>query len=67
VGGPKKKGQAQVVRELLEKMEQQLGGEQLKLTLADYIRLVQLRRELEEEEPREIKVTWETVESGDES
>lgn len=29
-----------------------------KVTLGDYIRLVQLEKTLEEDEPREIKVTW---------
>ena len=32
--------------------------QRVKATLGDYIRLVQLRRELGDEEPREIKVTW---------
>jgi len=35
-----------------------LGGEDVKATLGDYIRLVQLQQELEEEEPKDIKVTW---------
>jgi hypothetical protein len=30
----------------------------VKATLGDYIRLVQLQKELEEEEPGEITVTW---------
>lgn len=30
----------------------------MKASLGDYIRLVQLRKELEEDEVREIKVTW---------
>lgn len=43
---------------LLKQMEEKLGNQDVKVTLADYIRLVQLRNELEEEEPREIRVTW---------
>ncbi|MEI9814983.1 MAG: hypothetical protein WDO18_21100 [Acidobacteriota bacterium] len=39
-------------------MEKRLAGDDVKVTLADYIRLVQLRKELNEDEPREIKVTW---------
>ena len=53
-----KKSQARVVKQLLEKMEAKLGGRNVKATLGDYIRLMQLQRELEEEEPKEIKVTW---------
>ncbi|HSP68869.1 MAG TPA: hypothetical protein VLN48_14175 [Bryobacteraceae bacterium] len=45
-------------------MEKKLGGEDVKATLADYIRLVQLQQELEEEEPKDITVTW--VEPGSE-
>jgi hypothetical protein len=47
------------IRELLAKIEQRLDLEKSKVTLADFIRLTQLERELEEEEqPREIIVTW---------
>jgi hypothetical protein len=52
------RSQADIVRELLETVEKKLGGPEVKATLADYIRLVQLRKELEEDEPREIRVTW---------
>ncbi|MFM2124567.1 MAG: hypothetical protein RL328_1018 [Acidobacteriota bacterium] len=54
----KKNGQAEVVRQLLEGIEKKLQEQDLKVTLADYIRLVQLKKELEGEEPREIRVTW---------
>lgn len=54
-----RKRQAQVVSTLLKKLEQKLSDDELRATLGDYIRLVQLRKELEDdEEPREIKVTW---------
>jgi hypothetical protein len=46
------------VKQLLEKMEEKLGGKEVKASLADYIRLLQLHRELEEEDATEIKVTW---------
>ena len=46
------------MEELIEKVEQKLGEGDVKATLGDYIRLVQLQRELEEEEPREIAVKW---------
>ena len=49
---------AQVVEELIEKVERNLAKDDAKATLGDYIRLVQLQKELEEDEPREIKVTW---------
>jgi hypothetical protein len=47
------------IAELLEKIEAQLDVGKMKITLADFIRLTQLERELEQEEqPREIIVTW---------
>lgn len=55
---PAQKKQAEVVGELIEKVEQKLGEGEVKATLGDYIRLVQLRKELEEEEPKEIEVRW---------
>ena len=52
------KRQARVVNKLLKKVEQKLSDEEVKATLGDYIRLVQLQKDLEEDQPREIKVTW---------
>ena len=54
----KKSGQADVVNRLLAGMEKRLVEADLKLTLADYIRLVQLKKEMDGDEPREIRVTW---------
>jgi hypothetical protein len=48
---------AKVVSKLLKQVESNLSKE-VKASLGDYIRLVQLQRELEEDEVREIKVTW---------
>lgn len=50
--------QKTVVRRILKRVEDRLTKEGVKATLGDYIRLVQLEKELEENEPREIKVTW---------
>lgn len=58
---PKKapKSRRQLVRELLEKIEDEFNVKETKVTLADFIRLTQLERELEEEEqPQEIIITW---------
>ena len=49
----------QRITKLLIEIEKRLDLENSKVTLADFIRLTQLERELEEEEqPREIIVTW---------
>jgi hypothetical protein len=51
-------GQAEVVKKLLADVEEKLKAEGLKVTLGDYIKLVQLQKELELDEPREIRVRW---------
>ena len=49
----------QRIGKLLADIEERLDLKTNKVTLADFIRLTQLERELEEEEqPREIIVTW---------
>ena len=53
---------AKFIQGLLEKMEEKLVTE-AKGSLADFIRLLQLQREFEQELPREIEVRW--VESGE--
>ena len=51
-------GQAQAVKCMLTKIEEKMTGNQMKATLGDYIRLVQLHKELDDESPKEIRVTW---------
>lgn len=50
------------IAELLEKAASSFHGEgekaEFKPTLAEYLKLVQLEREFEEEDLRELKVTW---------
>ena len=58
-------GQAQAVKSMLTKIETTMAGGQMKATLGDYIRLVQLHKELDDESPKEIRVTWvEPAEKG---
>ena len=52
-----KQRHSKTVAKLIEKVENELGGN-MKASLGEYIRLVQLQKELEEDEVREIKVTW---------
>jgi hypothetical protein len=57
--GPLKGTRRQRIGKLLITIEKRLDLENSKVTLADFIRLTQLERELEEEDqPREIIVTW---------
>jgi hypothetical protein len=59
----------QRIARLLADVEKRLNMDERKVTLGDFIRLIQLERELEEEEqPREIIVTWkDRAEKGCES
>jgi hypothetical protein len=52
---PSKKG---AIETLMKKFEKTLEEDGVKLTVGEYIRLMQLRKELNVEEPKEIKVTW---------
>jgi hypothetical protein len=57
--GRLKGSRRQRISKLLIDIEKRLDLENSKVTLADFIRLTQLERELEgEEQPREIIVTW---------
>ena len=51
-------GQARAVKSMLTKIETKMQGDKMKATLGDYIRLVQLHKELDDESPKEIRVTW---------
>jgi hypothetical protein len=54
------KSRKELISTLLTRMEKQLNSATTtKVTLADFIRLIQLQRELEQEEqPAEVIVTW---------
>jgi len=50
---------------LLDMVEEKLGERNFRPSVGDFVRLLQLRKELEDERPREITVTW-VEPSGDE-
>ena len=49
---------AKLVEKAIEKIEAKLGADDVKATFADFIRLLQLQKELQADQPQEIKVTW---------
>jgi hypothetical protein len=53
-----RKSKAELVGKVIENLEQKLEANELKPSVGDLIRLLQLERELEAEQPREIKVSW---------
>ena len=48
----------EVLRSVLQKMEESLSSNEFKASLTDYLKLLQLEKELGTEVPQEIKVTW---------
>ena len=59
-----RKKQAEMVEGLIEKVEAGMGKD-VKPTVAEYIRLVQLQHDLEQDEPRNIEVRWVDEETKD--
>ena len=49
---------AQLISKARQGLEQRIGQNDLKLTWADYLKLIQMEKEIEDDMPREIKVTW---------
>ena len=52
------KARAEAVRKILLAVEKKMVDKNLKATLADYIRLIQLQKEMTPETLSEITVTW---------
>jgi hypothetical protein len=62
---PKKTGRrgrqkaAELVEQVLSKIEQKITADEIKPTVGDYLRLLQYREEIQDtEQPKEIRVTW---------
>ena len=49
---------AALIDKLLCSIEERIVNQELKGTVNDFIRLLQLQKELEDEQPREIEVRW---------
>ena len=47
-----------VLATVIKKMEANLKATDFKASLADYLKLVQIEKEVGDDEPKEIKVTW---------
>jgi urease gamma subunit len=47
-----------ILAKVIENMEKKLKTEDFKPSLADYLKLVQLEKDFEDGETKEIKVTW---------
>jgi hypothetical protein len=47
-----------VLETVINQMEEKLKDKEFKPSLADFLKLLQMEKELGEEAPKEIKVTW---------
>jgi hypothetical protein len=56
--GRKSSNRAQLLENAIQSVEKKLQDGAVKATFADFIRLLQLQKELQPAQPREIKVTW---------
>jgi hypothetical protein len=48
----------EAIDRMLSKLEKQLINGDIQGTVADYLRLIQVRREIKHERPREIEIRW---------
>lgn len=56
-----------VLAKAIGKMEMEIANDQFKATVGDFLKLVQLEKELDNEETKEIRVTWVEPEKAEES
>jgi hypothetical protein len=49
---------AYMVEKAIQRIEEKLGASDVKATFGDFIKLLQLQKELQIDQPREITVTW---------
>jgi len=58
IGSRQAINKAALVNRMIQSFEEKLEKKELKGTLGDFIRLLQLEKELEDEQPKEIEVRW---------
>ena len=47
-----------IIDQAIQGVEKKLGDENIQLTLQDCLKVMQLQKELEDEQPTEVTVTW---------
>jgi hypothetical protein len=56
--GRRAANRAELLDKAIQRMEEKLGSADVKATFGDFIKLLQLQKEMQVDQPREIKVTW---------
>ncbi len=54
----KRRSKSELVDRAIKNIEEKLEANEVKATFGDFIRLLQLQKELQADQPREVKVTW---------
>jgi len=54
----KRASKAEMIEDMIQQTREKLKGKGAKASLGDFIRLLQLQREIEEDAPKEVRVTW---------
>ena len=54
----KRASKAEMIEDMIQQTQEKLRGKEAKASLGDFIRLLQLQREMEEDAPKEVRVTW---------
>ncbi|MEX2263571.1 MAG: hypothetical protein WD696_16560 [Bryobacteraceae bacterium] len=55
---PGRKSKAELIEQAILRIEEKLASDEMKASIGDFIRLLQVQKELEADQPREIKITW---------
>ncbi|MFB3829042.1 MAG: hypothetical protein ACE15B_19905 [Bryobacteraceae bacterium] len=54
----KKASEKELVEKALQSIEGKLDADEIKGTMGDLLRLLEFKKQLEDEAPKEVKVTW---------
>ena len=54
----RRRNKAALIRRAIENIEEKIEANDVKASIGDFIRLLQLEKELEPDRPRAVKVTW---------
>ncbi len=65
-GRQKRRRVSTLVKKALKSFEKRLANDDVKLTTAEYLKLLQMEQELEQDTPKAIEVTWVEPSQSDE-
>jgi hypothetical protein len=54
----RRQSKAALIEKAINSIEEKLESNEVKATIGDFIRLLQLQKELQDDQPREVRITW---------